>query len=342
MVNTNGSSDNVIVCDQLATGALGVMHLKRLWSSAMAQRCGHGFPRTHEKATDQMVLNALGLGLQQTIQYLFAAAPTFETFEQWIIEVAGRPAPITIERLNAQISKTDYSSAVKHSLSEIEHAEPVLSEAELAHWQQQGYVVLKGAVSEQDCARAEQAIWDFVAASPDDPETWYSTEANGIMVELIQQVALEKNRHSARIHKAFSQLWGTTDLWATADRCGFHPPQKEQFCFPGPDLHWDVDFSRPLTFGTQGVLYLTDTPAEQGALTLVPGFHHKLSDWLAELPEKVDPQKQDLHALGSKPIGASAGDMVIWHQFLPHGSRPNLGKRPRIVQYINMLPGVIG
>jgi len=158
------------------------------------------------------------------------------------------------------------------------------------------------------------------------------------MVELIQHAALEANRHSERIHKAFAQLWGTVDLWVSADRCGFHSPQTDRHPFPGPGLHWDIDFRKPLVFGTQGILYLTDTPPEQGALTLVPGFHRRLEQWLKQLDER-DPQQEDLHALGSKSVGASAGDMIIWHQLLPHGSRPNLGSRPRIVQYINMYPG---
>ena len=126
---------------------------------------------------------------------------------------------------------------------------------------------------------------------------------------------------------------------ASADRCGFHPPQREGYPFPGPDLHWDLDLGEPLAFGTQGIVYLADTPAEQGALTVVPGFHTKLADWLAQLPPGADPQAQDLHALGSQPVAGRAGDMVIWHHWLPHGSRPNLGRRPRIVQYLNLMAG---
>ena len=41
----------------------------------------------------------------------------------------------------------------------------------------------------------------------------------------------------------------------------------------------------------QGVLYLTDTPANQGAFTCIPGFHHKLGDWLNDLPEDADPRR---------------------------------------------------
>ena len=39
-----------------------------------------------------------------------------------------------------------------------------------------------------------------------------------------------------------------------------------------------------------------------------------------------------------QPIPGAAGDMVIWHDALPHGATPNRGERPRIVQYLNLYP----
>ena len=104
-------------------------------------------------------------------------------------------------------------------------------------------------------------------------------------------------------------------------------------------MHWDVSLHQPIPFATQGILYLTDTPPEQGALTLVPGFHRRVGGWLAALPQGADPRVQDLRALGPMPIGAQAGDLIIWHQALPHGPSPNRGTRPRLVQYINLTPG---
>ena len=96
-----------------------------------------------------------------------------------------------------------------------------------------------------------------------------------------------------------------------------------------------------MPLGMQGVLYLTDTAAEQGAFICVPGFHHRLADWLAGLPPDADPRQLDrLTALGPVPIAGRAGDLVIWHHALPHGSRPNHANRPRIVQYISMFPTI--
>ena len=122
------------------------------------------------------------------------------------------------------------------------------------------------------------------------------------------------------------------------DRVGFNVPERPGWTFPGPDLHWDVSLKTPIPFGTAGILYLTDTPPEQGAFTLVPGFHRRVDEWLANLAPGADPRQQDLHALGSMPIGGRAGDLIIWHHALPHGSRPNRGTQPRMVQYIAMFP----
>jgi ectoine hydroxylase-related dioxygenase (phytanoyl-CoA dioxygenase family) len=96
--------------------------------------------------------------------------------------------------------------------------------------------------------------------------------------------------------------------------------------------------STPIPFGTQGILYLTCTPPEQGALTVVPGFQRWGEDWLKNLALGANPREQDMHALGTRAIGGSAGDLIIWHQALPHGASPNRGPAPRLVQYINMFP----
>jgi ectoine hydroxylase-related dioxygenase (phytanoyl-CoA dioxygenase family) len=200
--------------------------------------------------------------------------------------------------------------------------------------------VVKEAVPATSRDAATAAICAHIGARLDDPESWYRRENRraGIMVQYLQHPAFTANRHSPRIHKAFAQLWGTPDLWVTTDRVGFNVPERPEWLFQGPDLHWDLDLQAPIGLGMQGILYLTDTPREQGAFTCVPGFHHRIADWLADFPEDRDPNQEDLHALGSEPIAGKAGDMVIWHHALPHGSRPNRGARPRIVQYITMYP----
>jgi ectoine hydroxylase-related dioxygenase (phytanoyl-CoA dioxygenase family) len=120
----------------------------------------------------------------------------------------------------------------------------------------------------------------------------------------------------------------------------FNPPERPGHPFQGPRLHWDTSLLPPIPLGLQGLLYLTDTTADQGAFACVPGFHHRIEAWLKSLPPGANPRAQDLENLGAKPIAAEAGDLIIWHQALPHGSSPNRANRPRMVHYLTMFPAI--
>jgi hypothetical protein len=321
------------------TGALGICQLKRLWARNLAGRKGHRLPvDLREKHLDHLVIDAVGLGLEQTMQYLFAAAPTFDEFERWIVATAGPVAPMQVARINAAVTAAAYPAEIADWLAAVDASPPVLSRDDLAFWDEHGYVAVHDAVPADGLAAAAQAVWDHVGARPDDPDTWYRQRNNGIMVQYFQHPAFTANRRSPRIHKAFAQVWGTADLWVSTDRVGFNVPERPGWHFPGPDLHWDTSLVMPMPFHAQGILYLTDTPPEQGAFTCVPGFHRRIREWLASLPPGADPRQQDVHALGSQPIGGRAGDLIIWNDALPHGSRPNRGSAPRVVQYIRMYP----
>jgi hypothetical protein len=319
-------------------GALRIYQLKRLWSRSVAARLGQSDPATmHERHLDHLVIHACGLGLEQTTAYL-GAAPSFEDFERWIVATTGGPTPERVARINAAVLGAPPPAPTRKALDAVEASAPVLSDADLSFWREHGYVVLHEAISGAQCAAAAAAVWEHIGAAADDPESWYPKNDHGIMVQYFQHPAFEAARTSRRIHKAFAQLWGTADLWATTDRVGFNPPEREGFTFPGPHLHWDVSLKTPIPLGTGGILYLTDTPPEQGAFTLVPGFQRWGEDWLKSLPPDANPRRQDLDALGPRAIGGRAGDLIIWHQALPHGASPNRGSRPRLVQYINTFP----
>jgi len=217
---------------------------------------------------------------------------------------------------------------------------PVLSAADMDCWNEQGYVIIRNAISAEDCENTIQAICDFIQIKRDDPATWYLPHParQGIMVQLFQHPALEKNRQSKKIRAAYEQLWERSDLWVNTDRVGFNPPETEIWKFPGPGLHWDVSLAFPIPFGLQGILYLADTAANQGAFTLVTGFQHRVEDWLNNLAPTTNPRTEELYGLGATPVAANVGDFIIWHQALPHGSSPNHASQPRFVQYINYAP----
>ena len=219
-----------------------------------------------------------------------------------------------------------------------------LSEEDLRFWKENGYVVAREVIPIENCRATERAIWEFAGMDPDDPETWYLDPPVGnIMKEIYQHQALWDNRQHPRMHGAFSQIWGTEKLSVSRDRASINPPERPGYEFKGPWLHWDLRIEEipPLEkIGVQGIVYLTDTAENQGAFVCLPGFHLKVHEWLRSLPEGADPREVVREEFGDQAVAieGGAGDLVIWHTALPHGSSPNSAEVPRIGQYITMSP----
>jgi len=170
------------------------------------------------------------------------------------------------------------------------------------------------------------------------------------------------NRVSPGVYEAFCQIHGTTRVQCSTDRACINPPSRNpDEALTG--LHWDrmplyscnveahghhikpkphhknvweviTDYTPDLeasieasargeAHDCQGVLYLTDVPADAAAYTCVPGFQHRIKEWLQSLPPETAPSREDLVALGAVPVPGNAGDLVrhIRHLFSPDLSR---------------------
>jgi hypothetical protein len=325
----NGSARNrmIVAMDTSQPVPAYVAGLKRYWSHSRGKP---GPQDADDLRADQVLLAGLRLGIRETLDFLMTRSPSFEQFEAWVLaRNGGRLDPARVERLNAALEGTG-SFALESIL-----ADPVLSPEDLAFWDEHGYILVPGAVSPAACHAAIEAIFAYAGMSRDEPGSWYKGE---IWIPLAHHPALWENRHSPRIHTAFAQIWGRSDLWINVDVCGVNPPLRPGYSFRGSPLHWDMTLAPPLQFGTQGILYLTDTADGQGAFSCVPGFHRRLESWLKGLPAGADAREAALQELRAVPIAGKAGDLIIWHHALPHAATPNVGSFPRVVQYLNLFP----
>ncbi|HEY0837294.1 MAG TPA: phytanoyl-CoA dioxygenase family protein [Azospirillum sp.] len=327
-------------------GALGVVHLKRLWSRALAPR-RDDTPETavREWRALHVLFSGLELGLEETLRHLGATRPSFAAFEDWVLaRNGGALDPRAVARINAALSGQAPPPDAQAAIDAVDAMPPVLGPDDLAHWHEHGWVVLPDAIPPDACRASAQAIWQALDMDPGDPATWTRRRPlqQCVFVQLFRHPALDANRRSRRIHKAFAQLWGTADLWTTTDRVGFNPPEHVQGPFPGPFIHWDVSLSRPIPLGVQGLIYLTDTAADQGAFALVPGMHRTIDAWLDALPPGADPREAAMRDLEMTPIAGQAGDLILWHHALPHGPTPNRTDQPRLVHYVKMFPADFG
>lgn len=295
--------------------------LYKFWLRACKSARGEAHPVTPTEWNDQVChLSQSGIGTEEALEYLYTTGPSFRDFLDWIPTTVkhGQPLP--------------YSGA-----------EPVLTVSDHAFWEENGYLVIKNAIPEAQCASARSAIWEHLDADPSIPETWYQQHPakKGMMLAFFQHPALDANRRDGKISKIFSELYKGTETFLLVDKVSFNPPETASYSFLGSTLHWDVSLQLPIPYKLQGLLYLSHVTADDGAFHCVPGFHNKIDKWIAGLPEGVNPRAAALEDLKSVPIPGNAGDLVIWHQALPHCATANKGTTPRMVQYITYSPVTI-
>jgi ectoine hydroxylase-related dioxygenase (phytanoyl-CoA dioxygenase family) len=226
----------------------------------------------------------------------------------------------------------------------------VLSEAEFAHWQTYGYVVIKKAIAAEQVKATTDFLWEFQDWDPKDPSTWNQIERRGHemkelngsgMVETYQHQTLWNNRQTQRVYDAFVDIWDREDLWVSIDRANLNTPNRGARQFTG-FIHWDADTTLdPLPVNVQGVLALSDTNPESGGFQCIPELFKNFTEWRKTAPAERNPWRPNVDDLPwpVEFIPMQAGDFLIFNSLLAHGIRPNSSDYlVRMAQYIAYTP----
>jgi ectoine hydroxylase-related dioxygenase (phytanoyl-CoA dioxygenase family) len=223
----------------------------------------------------------------------------------------------------------------------------ILSEADWNFWITNGYIVVKNAAPRDQVDRLADFLWEFEEKDPHDPGTWYTSPraemkmkelTNTGMVELYNHQYLWDNRQLPKIHDAFSDIWGTENLWVTIDRANLNLPMRPGYEYKG-FIHWDYDpETKPQN--VQGVLALCDQSDEtMGGFQCIPELFRTYDIWKLKQPADRDYFKPDVTGFEIVKVKMEAGDLLIFNSLLPHGIRPNTsGNKVRLAQYISMMP----
>lgn len=220
-----------------------------------------------------------------------------------------------------------------------------LSPGQLANWEEDGYIVLQQAAPRALVEAAVAAVWANLEMRPDIPADWYDPvlrsrsgiDARGI-VPMYHHQALWDCRQWPSIHRLFAQLWGREDLLVSIDRVNMNPPVTETWPYRG-FIHWDIDVAeRPIGLQVQGLLALSDAPADGGSFQCVAGFHREIEAWLDLQGPGYRTRFPDVSAMEVRSIPLRAGDLLVWRGALPHGNSPNRSRAPRLAQYLTMTP----
>ena len=244
---------------------------------------------------------------------------------------------------------TAKSSTVKLRQEATPESLRVLSIEDWNFWKENGYVVIRQAVSREQAQTTADFLWEFEEKSPDNPNTWYTGPRAEIqmkelagtgMVEVYNHQTLWSNRQSQRVYDAFVDIWGTEHLWVTIDRANLNFPIRPGFEYKG-FIHWDYDpETKPQN--VQGVLALADqTDENMGGFQCIPWLYRNYDSWKLTQPTDRDRFKPDVSGLEAHlvKVPLQAGDLLIFNSSQPHGIRPNNSQdKVRIAQYISMMP----
>ncbi|ARS39457.1 hypothetical protein CA265_07250 [Sphingobacteriaceae bacterium GW460-11-11-14-LB5] len=297
----------------------------------------HHHPKHPQKQQDesfvkaeQIFLNIFQLGLFEIYDFLYSKCIDTDHFKHWIIDLKGQDffntASVQFDEqlhLTNNPHKTDFPD--------------VLTSEQHAFWNTHGYLKIEGLVNESDCNAVCELICKTLNVDLTDPQTWYPQHEllQGLMLQKYQDEAIAHIRNHAQIKQVFSSLYKHNNIFANAEKVSYNPPVNQYFSFKGSPLHWDIDFQTGPSYYIQGLLYLNDVPANRGAFTVIPGFHHQIDEYLTNFS---DPEAA-ISALRNKgleiPVEGKKGDLIVWLQSLPHAASPNHSDLPRFVQYVS-------
>ena len=222
----------------------------------------------------------------------------------------------------------------------------VLSEDDWNFWIQNGYIVIKNAISKTQAEKTAAFIWEFEDKDPNDTSTWYRAPraemkmkelANTGMVECYNSQCFWDNRSTQRIYDAFVDIWGTQKLWVSIDRANLNFPIRPGFEYKA-FIHWDYDpEEKPVN--VQGVFALVDqTDENMGGFQCVPELYRDYDTWKLTQPEDRNRFQPDISGFEPEKVKMEAGDLLIFNSCLAHGIRANYSEKVRVAQYISMMP----
>lgn len=231
--------------------------------------------------------------------------------------------------------------------------EPTLSDAEVAQFWEQGYVVVRGALARDEAAYYRGVILDMVPRDLHIPMHWHAHAAR------IKPMQPEGNQTfddpellpllmNPKLYGAAVQLLETPRLRSIDGSLGITLRNTSGEKILSQGLHLDASVPmhldnflltlRELQVG--GCYYLSDVEPEGGGIHVVPGGHK-----LVEEQARADPKGRQLFVNKqswddfpeSVEITGEAGDFALLHHLIPHAASHNRRSVPRVAQFTRFI-----
>jgi hypothetical protein len=228
---------------------------------------------------------------------------------------------------------------------------PVLTDEQLEEFDEQGFVIIRGALSAEDAEAYRQSILSMMPSNLEIPTVWRSYDGRikpmaGPNRQTFDTPELLPLMTNEKLYGAACQLLGSTALRVRDGSIGITIRNDAHSDQPlSQTLHLDASVpatADDFTFEQQelqvgGCYYLTDVEPNGGGIHVVPGGHkiveaearaaggggrHLHQDW-----------KQIKH-LESVEVTGKAGDFALLHHLMPHGASHNRNSTARVAYFV--------
>lgn len=221
---------------------------------------------------------------------------------------------------------------------------PNLTDAEVEHFVEHGYVILKNCFAAADVADWVAHGWERIGADPQDLSDWSEKR-----VHLSSQQRVDAKDLAPRAWAGAIELLGGEDrvelpwMWSDGFIANLGVGDDRPWQEPGPDLsgwHKDGDFFRHfLDSPEQGLLTIvlwTDMYHRGGGTFVAPDSIGVVARYLADHPEGVLPTDIDTNALIHQcqefvEMTGEVGDVVLMHPYMLHATSQNVIKHARLI-----------
>ncbi len=209
-----------------------------------------------------------------------------------------------------------------------------LPKAQLAAYERDGYAVVRQVFAEDEVkawSNETARLWDLQDVGPANPRLqWRDHQEGGQTADRLDPVldispTFDRLAHDPRILERLALLLGGRPVPLKAKLISKWPGTA------GYSMHQDYPYwdwlNIPADHLVNAFIAIDPATAENGAVEVVPGYHHERLPAPAESPLDTDPAHLDLSC--STLLELAPGDVAVTHSLVPHRSGANRSARSR-------------
>jgi hypothetical protein len=224
----------------------------------------------------------------------------------------------------------------------------VLTDEQIAQYNEDGYLVASGLIPEDVSERAEAAIWRLMGIDPDDPESWGHEPETADQFQPGRGLSVFNGIRDPDIMACVTPEY----LKATAELVGeesVHPPESAhmqnkvpingEWSLPRahidglPKEHMHQTFPGPYRIAS--LVFVSNVEHKGGGTAVFPGSHRKILELASSDRAKYEyiiPLNKDLSTLDlGDPVELTPrrGDILFFTYSFGHNGTNNVGNQPR-------------